>query len=82
MMFQRKTEGSVVCPSCGRLVGVRDDRCYNCGRWNPGMWGYSPALRRLGNDLGFVPLVVTGCAGLYLITLISSGGITGGGPNV
>jgi hypothetical protein len=27
-------------------------RCYNCGRRNPGMWGYAPILRSLGADLG------------------------------
>ena len=56
-MFRRQREGSVICTSCGVLVGVNDDTCYSCGRWNPGLWGYGPALRRLGNDLGFVPLV-------------------------
>ena len=38
-MFKRKTTGSVVCPSCGSLVGVRDDKCYSCGRANPGPLG-------------------------------------------
>lgn len=81
-MFERKTSGSVVCPSCGSLVGVRDDRCYTCGRANPGLWGYAPALRRLGADLGFVPLVIGGSTVLYVLTLLASGGelsIVGGG---
>ncbi len=30
-------------------------------------------LRRLGNDLGFVPIVIGGCTVLYLITLLLSG---------
>ena len=38
--------GSVVCPSCGSLVGVRDDKCYTCGRSNPGLWGFGPVLRQ------------------------------------
>src|SRR5512146_2564501 len=83
-MFKRQRTGSVVCPSCGNLVGVNDERCYNCGRWNPGMWGYAPLLRRLGNDLGFSSLVVGGCTILYLATLVVSGrGLTvvGGGFN-
>ena len=57
-VFQRRTTGSVVCPSCGSLVGVRDDKCYQCGRSNPGLWGYGPALRKLGADFGFVPVVI------------------------
>ena len=55
-MFRRQSSGSVVCPSCGRLVGVRDEACFNCGQRNPALWGFAPALRRLGNDLGFVKL--------------------------
>jgi rhomboid protease GluP len=72
-MFKRQTVGSVVCPSCGSLVGIRDERCFNCGRWNPGLWGFAPLVRRLGNDLGFVPIVIAGCTALYLITLLLSG---------
>ncbi len=80
-MFKRQTAGSVVCPSCGSLVGVHDERCYRCGRWNPGLWGFAPLLRRLGNDLGFVPIVVGGCTILYLIMLLLSGpgALTAGG---
>src|SRR5262245_64254798 len=44
----RQRWGSVVCPSCGTLVGVLDERCLTCGRWNPGMWGFGPFLTRLG----------------------------------
>lgn len=72
-MFKRQTEGSVVCGGCGTLVGVRDDQCLNCGRRNPGLWGYASALRRLGHDLGFVPLVIGVCATLYLLSLLVSG---------
>ncbi len=89
-MFRQKT-GSVVCASCGSLVGVNDDRCYSCGRRNPGLWGFGPVLRRLGNDFGFTALIVYGCGVLYalelLITVLSGGSLMGGsilsilGPN-
>ncbi|PYR94055.1 MAG: rhomboid family intramembrane serine protease [Acidobacteria bacterium] len=75
-MFRQRT-GSVVCASCGSLVGVNDDRCYNCGRRNPGLWGFGPALRRFGNDLGFLSLVLYGCSALYLVSLamtVATGG--------
>jgi len=81
-MLRRRTTGSVVCPSCGSLVGVRDDRCYTCGRANPGMWGFAPLLRQLGNDFGFVPFVVGASATVYLLTLLMSGNeidLVGGG---
>ncbi len=73
-MLGRKTSGSVVCVSCGNLVGVKDETCYMCGRRNPALWGYAPLLRKLGNDMGFVPLVVTGSIGLYVAALLASGG--------
>jgi rhomboid protease GluP len=80
IVFQRKTSGSVVCPSCGSLVGVRDDKCYTCGRSNPGMWGFAPMLRELGRDFGFVPTVIGASVILYVLTLAASGGnIIGGG---
>jgi rhomboid protease GluP len=80
-MFKRQTTGSVVCSSCGSLVGVRDEKCFNCGRRNPGLWGFAPLLRSLGNDLGFVPLVVWSSGALYIISLLLSGNamrMTGG----
>lgn len=70
-MSLRQTSGSVVCPSCGKLVGVQDAQCWSCGRRNPGMWGFAPALRKLGNDLGFVEVVTWGCVALYAFSLIA-----------
>ncbi len=69
-MLERRRTGSVVCRSCGRLVGVNDERCFNCGAWNPGLWGYAPLFQRLGHDLGFVHIVTWGCAAIYVLTLI------------
>ena len=83
-MFKRQRTGSVVCASCGSLVGVNDDQCYSCGRKNPGLWGYGPVLRRLGNDLGFVPLVMYGCGALYVLGIVLTvmfGGDPMGGGN-
>ena len=71
-MFDRRTHGSVVCRSCKRLVGVNDERCFNCGAWNPGLWGYAPLFQKLGHDLGFVQIVTWGCAALFLATLLYS----------
>jgi rhomboid protease GluP len=76
-MFKRQTTGSVVCVSCGYLVGVKDERCYNCGRRNPGLWGYAGAIKSLGNDLGFTPLVLTICIVMFAISLLMSHGQVG-----
>src|SRR3989441_3640164 len=78
-VFQRRTTGSVLCPSCGSLVGVRDDKCYTCGRSNPGLWGFGPALRALGTNVGFAPLVVGTCVTVWVITLLLSGAGIGAG---
>lgn len=67
----------MLCTSCGVLVGVNDETCYNCGRRNPALWGWAPALRELGTDLGFVPFVIGTCVLVYILTLISSSGIVG-----
>jgi rhomboid protease GluP len=77
-MFQRQTSGSVVCASCGYLVGVNDEHCYHCGRRNPGLWGFAPAVRRLGHDMGFVAFVTGTCIVVYVLTLLASGQNIGG----
>jgi rhomboid protease GluP len=68
-MFRQKT-GSVVCASCGSLVGVKDEKCYTCGRRNPGLWGFGPVLRRFGNDFGFSTVIVYGCVALFAVSLV------------
>jgi len=72
-MFKRQTSGPVLCPACGTMVSVTDERCYRCGRRYPGLFGYAGVLKRFGADMGFVPLVMGGCGVLYLITLLLSG---------
>jgi len=60
---------SLLCPSCGSLVGVKDAQCLNCGRRNPGMWGFAHLLRNVGDDQAFAMLVMWVCGALYLATL-------------
>src|SRR5213080_518845 len=78
----RQKWGSVVCPACRNLVGVNDERCFTCGRWNPGLWGFAPLLSRLGRDLGFTQFVMWSCIILYLLTLaFDVQGVSTGGFN-
>ena len=72
----------MVCPGCGSLVGVRDDKCYNCGRSNPGLWGFAPALRAVGQNFAFAPFVIGACVLLWVVSLLLSGGAIGGGGNL
>ena len=66
------------------LVGVNDPTCYNCGRRNPGLWGFAPALRGLGNDLGFVNIVTGGTIVMYVLSVVMSreGNNIGLEPNI
>jgi rhomboid protease GluP len=70
-MFKRQRSGSVLCRSCGKLVGVHDEVCLNCGQKNPGLWGFAPFLRHLGSDFGFMPIAIWGCVFLYAATLLA-----------
>ena len=67
----------MICTACGVLVGVSDENCYNCGRRNPGLWGFAPMLRALGGDMGFVPFVIGACVILFALTLVFSRGDIG-----
>ena len=79
-MFQRQRTGSVVCPSCGKLVGVNEKKCYNCGRPAPGMFGFSGLLRALGEDFGFTGFVTWACVLFYIASLAKDpSGLGGGG---
>ncbi|HWM93671.1 MAG TPA: rhomboid family intramembrane serine protease [Thermoanaerobaculia bacterium] len=68
-MLQRKRTGSILCPSCGKLVGVSDEQCFYCGRKNPGMWGLSSVLGNLGRTLSFGNIVVGGCGFLFMASV-------------
>ena len=70
-MFGRQKSGSVVCRSCGRLVGVKDSKCLNCGAASPALWGFSPVLRKLGDEAAVVQVLVGLCVVLYFLTLVT-----------
>ena len=66
MPFGRQRTGSVVCPSCGRLVGASEPRCPFCGRPAPAMFGLGSSLRKLESALSLWPLVGWICGALYI----------------
>ena len=75
-MFERQQTGSVVCPGCGRLVGVQDERCWNCGRARPSLFGFSRLLQRIGNEAAFSTLVIGICVVIFLFELgMAPGGV-------
>lgn len=69
-MWGTKRTGSTICRSCGRLVGVADDKCFHCGARSPSLLGLASLLRRLPFDVGLTELVVGVVAALYLATLL------------
>ena len=66
----RKTSGSILCPSCGRLTNADARECLVCGRRNPGMWGFAGPLRGLFRRRSFVDVVTVACIVLYVLTLV------------
>ncbi len=67
----RQTQGSIICPKCGRLIGVGEEKCPFCGAWNPGLYGYAPALKRFfGDRFDIIKLIIGACVVLYVVSLV------------
>jgi rhomboid protease GluP len=67
----RQTTGSMICPECGKLIGVGEQKCPFCGAWRPGLYGWTPALQRLfGLRLDLIGIIVMGCVALYITSLV------------
>ena len=61
----------MICPSCGKLIGVGEERCPFCGAWRPGLYGFAPAIQRLfGQRLDLVAVIVMSCVVLYVVALV------------
>jgi rhomboid protease GluP len=62
--------GSMICPGCGKLIGVDEERCPFCGAWRPGFYGMTPRLQRLfGRKLDLNAVIVGACVALYAVAL-------------
>lgn len=68
--FLRKTSGSILCPSCGKLNNVDAPVCFYCGRKNPGLWGLGPVVGRLFGKINFARIVMGACITAYIISLL------------
>jgi rhomboid protease GluP len=67
----RKTSGSMVCPNCGKLIGVGEERCPFCGAWRPGLFGFTPSIQRFfGNRLDVIAFITAACVVLYALSLL------------
>jgi len=82
-MWERQRTGSVLCRSCGGLVGVSEETCFHCGARNPGLFGFGARLRSIGADLGFGPFVLGFCILTYGVSLaLDPEGIGSQGLNI
>jgi len=60
----------MICPACGKLIGVDEERCPFCGAWRPGFYGVTPRLQRLfGRKLDLNAVIVGACITLYVVAL-------------
>ena len=66
----RKTSGTILCPSCGRLTTADAEQCLVCGRRNPGMWGFAGPLRAIFGRHSFTNVVTVACIALYVVSLL------------
>jgi rhomboid protease GluP len=77
----RQTQGSMICPQCGKLISVSEERCPFCGAWRPGLYGYTPVVQRLFRRFDFVTVTTAACVLMYVISLLlePSAVLQGGG---
>ncbi|NOT34647.1 MAG: rhomboid family intramembrane serine protease [Candidatus Eisenbacteria bacterium] len=67
----RQTSGSMLCPSCRKLISVSEPKCPFCGTPNPSLFGYAPGIQRLVTQhLDFTRIITITCVGLYVAALV------------
>ena len=69
-MIARKTDGSIVCPSCGRLISATAKICMHCGRKNPRLWGYGQLIQKYFGTGSMMPIVTAVSILLYVLALL------------
>ena len=60
---------AILCPSCRKLINSDEKRCPYCNQLQPGMWGLTTLLRRLGLEVDFPRLIVGFCVLTYVLAL-------------
>ena len=70
---------AILCPRCRKLISNDVSRCPYCGQAQPGMWGLTDAMRKLGLRMDFTWLILRLCVGLYVLGLLVSVALDGPG---
>jgi len=60
----------MICPHCGKLISVSEERCPFCGAWRPGLYGYAPLIQKWFGRMDFVMIVTAACVTLYVASLV------------
>lgn len=65
----RKRSGSALCYACGKLNRVDAAVCFYCGRRQPGLWGFAPALGQFIGRMSVAKAITIVCGAAYLLAL-------------
>jgi len=61
----------MLCPKCGKLISVNEERCPFCGAWRPGLFGFAPVIQKfVGARLEVIHVISATCVVLYALALI------------
>jgi len=61
----------MICPRCGKLISISEQKCPFCGAWNPSLYGYGPGLQKfIGRRLDLTSVIVSACVVLYVTSLV------------
>ena len=60
----------MICPQCGKLIGISEEKCPFCGAWRPSLYGAAPVMQRwFGRTLDITGMIAGACIVLYIISL-------------
>ena len=61
----------MICPQCGKLISVGEEKCPFCGAWRPGLYGYAPVMQRwFARGFDLTAMISTTCVVLYIASLV------------
>jgi len=66
----RRTQGSMLCPNCNKLISVSTEKCPYCGAARPGLWGFGPAISGVFRRFDPVLGITVTCIALYALSLL------------
>lgn len=66
----RRTQGSMLCPSCNKLISVSAEKCPYCGAARPGLWGFGPAISGALRRFDPVAGIFVACIALFALSLL------------